>query len=183
MNKTINKLRGSRFTVVLSLWLVFILCNTFIGRQIQRFLLSSGGKELILASISVVAVCALLLLARELVKAQLSLRLKPLVVLLLMAVLAAVMMPILEETLHIVKYGGLGFLTQALVHTRGVSNRLAITFVIAISIFDEVIQHFLPYRVGDLRDVGLNIASGLWGASIIRICAQKKMVPDGNSCQ
>ena len=109
INTTINTLRGSRFTVMLSLWLVFILCNTFIGRQIQRFLLSSGGKELILASISMVAVCALLLLARELVKAQLSLRLKPLVVLLLMAVLAAVMMPILEETLHIVKYGGLGF--------------------------------------------------------------------------
>ncbi|MFO7723947.1 MAG: VanZ family protein [Oceanipulchritudo sp.] len=174
MKETIDKLRGSRLTVVLLLWLVFILFNTFVGRQIQGFLLSSGGKQLILASISVVAVCALLLLARELVKVQLSLRLKPLIVLLLAALLAAMMMPIAEETLHIVKYGGLGFLAQTLVHKQGVSNRLAFAFVIAISIFDEVIQHFLPYRVGDLRDVGLNVASGLWGASIIHLCAKRE---------
>lgn len=183
MKETIDKLRGSRLAVVLLLWLLFILFNTFIGRQIHRLLLSSGGKELILASISVVAVCALLLLVRELVKAQLSLRLKPLIVLVLMAASAAMMMPIPEETLHIVKYGGLGFLAQALVHMQGVSNRQAIAFVIAISIFDEVIQHFLPYRVGDLRDVGLNIVSGLWGASIILICAKKEKGPGGNSCR
>jgi VanZ family protein len=177
MKETIDKLRGSRLSIVLLLWLIFILFNTFLGRQVHRFLLSSGGKELILAAISVVAVCALLLLARELVKVQLSLRLKPLIALLLMAVFAAMMMPIPEETLHIVKYGGLGFLAQALVHKQGISNRLALSFVIAISIFDEVIQHFLPYRVGDLRDVGLNIASGLWGASIILICAKKQKDP------
>lgn len=177
MKETIDKLRVSRLSVVLLLWLVFILFNTFLGRQVQRFLLSSGGQELILASIFVAAVCALLLLARELVKVQLSLRLKPLIVLLLAAVFAAMMMPIPEETLHIVKYGGLGFVAQALVHKQGVSNRLAFAFVIAISIFDEVIQHYLPYRVGDLRDVGLNIASGLWGASIILICSKKKDNP------
>ncbi len=174
MNETIDKLRGSRLSVVLLLWLVFILFNTFAGRQVQLFLVSSGGKELVLAAISVAALCALLLLARELVKAELSLRLKPLIVLLLAAVFAALMMPIPEETLHIVKYGGLGFLAQALVHKQGVSNRLALVFLLAISIFDEVIQHYLPYRVGDLRDVGLNIVSGLWGASIILICAKKK---------
>lgn len=174
MKETIDKLRGSRLTLVLLLWLVFILFNTFLGRQIHRFLLASGGKELILATISVVAVCALLLLVRELIKVQLSLRLKPLIVLLLAAVFAAMMMPIPEETLHIVKYGGLGFLAQALVHKQGVSNRLAFAFVIAISVFDEAIQYYLPYRVGDLRDVGLNIASGLWGASIILICAKKE---------
>jgi VanZ family protein len=110
-------------------------------------------------------------------QAQLSLRLKPLIVLLLAAVFAAMMMPIPEETLHIVKYGGLGFVAQALVHKQGVSNRLAFAFVIVISIFDEVIQHYLPYRVGDLRDVGLNIASGLWGALIILICSKKEENP------
>jgi len=177
MKETINKLRGNRLSVVLLLWLVFILFNTFVGRQVQLFLMSSGGKELILASISAAAVCALVLLARELVQAKLSLRLRPLSVLLLAAVIVAFMMPIPEETLHIVKYGGLGFLAQALVHKQGVSNRLALVFLIAISIFDEVIQHYLPYRVGDLRDVGLNIASGLWGASIILICAKKKEDP------
>ncbi|MEE4239917.1 MAG: VanZ family protein [Desulfopila sp.] len=174
MKETIEKLRNSRIAVLLLLWLVFILGNTFVGRQIHQFLLTLGGKEIILGAIGAAAVCALALLARELVKMQLSLKLKPLVALLLAAVFAAIMMPIPEETLHIVKYGGLGFLAQLLVYKEGVSSRTAWIFVIAVSIFDEVVQHYLPYRVGDLRDVGLNIVSGLWGVSIILLCAPKK---------
>lgn len=174
MKETISKLCDSRLAMLLLLWLCFILFNTFLGRQVQTVLLSAGGRDLILAVILLTGICSALFLAGEFKRAGLSLKLKPLIVLLSLAAIAAFLMPIAEERLHIIKYGGLGFLAQALVNRQIISIRWALCFLIAVSVMDEVIQHFLPYRVGDLRDVALNIVSGLWGAGVVLLCAEEK---------
>jgi hypothetical protein len=171
MNESLRRFFESRLTVLLLLWIGFIVCNTFLGRQVLNLLRSVGGRGLIITVIILAAVGAVLLLHRELTKAGVLLRLMPLVILLLLAVSATFMIPIVEERLHIIKYGGLGFLAQALVRDERLPCWLAVIVVMAISIIDEGIQHLLPYRVGDLRDVSLNIISGLWGMVTVQISA------------
>lgn len=146
---------------------------TFLGRQVHNLLRDFGGRDLVLGAISVLGVIATIALLRELIK--LKFRIHPIVFgcLLSLGVIGGVLLEIPEERLHIVKYGGLGFLTQALAHRHGLPVWYALGFASFFSIFDEIIQHFLPYRVGDLRDVALNIVSSVWGIALIKLSVRK----------
>ena len=82
---------------------------------------------------------------------------------------------IIEERIHILEYGLLGwFAARDLIlrrnKTKGVI--LACALVGIFGIIDEVFQKILPYRVGEARDVVLNGLGGLWGISLY-ITAQK----------
>lgn len=75
--------------------------------------------------------------------------------------------PYFAEKIHVLEYGILGYLAF-----RDLSKKnkkifkdilLAISFISAIGILDEIFQGFLPYRVGDIRDVATNVVSGLLG--------------------
>lgn len=78
----------------------------------------------------------------------------------------------IEERLHLIEYGVLGWLVwrawQARHGAETVGESIlaldaALTFVIvcAVGLIDEGIQHLLPSRVGDWRDVALDAFSGL----------------------
>lgn len=64
-----------------------------------------------------------------------------------------------EERIHFIEYGVLGFLV--LKTGRGVF--FALLFSAVVGGVDELIQHFLPNRVGDMRDVLMNAAGGALG--------------------
>ncbi len=62
------------------------------------------------------------------------------------------------EKIHIALFGLFGFFSQRLFR-----QRMAIAACIGISFLDELLQHFLAARVGDWRDVWLNLFSASLG--------------------
>jgi len=69
-----------------------------------------------------------------------------------------------EERIHLVEYGLLGLLASRQVEPLPVLGLLA-----AVSVADESLQSLLPSRVGDLRDVAVNMGSGLLGLCLERL--------------
>ncbi|MDD5491399.1 MAG: VanZ family protein [bacterium] len=81
-----------------------------------------------------------------------------------------------EERIHLLEYGFLSFL----VFKMYLIDRLSIllywqTFLTVsfIGTLDEIIQYFIPSRVGDIRDIILNIVSGLLGLILTAVFYQK----------
>ncbi len=69
------------------------------------------------------------------------------------------------EVMHILSFGALGVVAARL----GV--RLALVVLVVTAIGDEVLQYFLPSRVADLRDVVINLSSGVFGLGFVRCFA------------
>ncbi len=71
-----------------------------------------------------------------------------------------------DERIHIFQYGLLGALIlydrrrETFLKSLGIT--LGLVFLTACA--DELFQVFLPYRVGDPRDVGFGLVGGAWGA-------------------
>ena len=69
-----------------------------------------------------------------------------------------------EERLHYVEYGILGFIIFKTIQIDSTKKLIyGILFVFIIGLFDEIIQYFLPNRVGDIRDVFMNLGGGILG--------------------
>ncbi|WP_161635193.1 VanZ family protein [Desulfovermiculus halophilus] len=66
-----------------------------------------------------------------------------------------------EEKLHLLLFGALGFIS---IRVFGFWKGLGMC--LAVAGFDELLQLYLPSRVGDFRDVGMNAVSGILGAVI-----------------
>ena len=62
------------------------------------------------------------------------------------------------ERVHVLLFGLFGFLSQRLFGTR-----VALIICLTVSGLDELLQYFLPDRVGDLRDVLTNAVSSTLG--------------------
>jgi hypothetical protein len=65
------------------------------------------------------------------------------------------------ETVHFLLFFGFGWLSLQLF-----GWRYAIFVVLTAAVGDEILQHYLPDRVGDLHDVLVNSLSGLAGIAI-----------------
>ena len=63
-----------------------------------------------------------------------------------------------EERLHFLLFGALGWLAPQIM-----ALPWALLSLLSLAIGDEVLQHFLPSRVGELRDVGVNVLAALGG--------------------
>lgn len=71
-------------------------------------------------------------------------------------------LPIVEERLHFILFGGLGFLSMLLF-----SPVTALLVSILGAGLDEALQWALPDRVGDWRDVGFNLIASLGGVGAV----------------
>lgn len=92
-----------------------------------------------------------------------------------LALLFYVNLPFVEK-IHIVLFGLFGFLSQRLFE-----QKMAALLCIAISFLDELLQHFLVSRVGDWRDVWLNLFSaslGMFLAFLLFESTYKEAVED-----
>lgn len=77
---------------------------------------------------------------------------------------------VIEERYHLIVFGLLGFLVSRDNSSgpRGKTFGLAICSTALIAILDETLQHFLPSRVGDPRDIAFGVIGGLWGAALFQ---------------
>ena len=72
------------------------------------------------------------------------------------------------EWFHFILFGSLGLLT-----TRAWFPVAAIMICLSVSVGDEVFQWLLPDRVGDPRDVAMNIAACLLGAAVALVGGER----------
>ncbi len=73
---------------------------------------------------------------------------------------------LLQERMHILEYGLLGWLggRDTIKKDKKVKGIiLACLFSISVGILDEGFQRILPYRVFEMRDMRINVLSGIWG--------------------
>lgn len=73
------------------------------------------------------------------------------------------LIPMAEERLHFLVFGGFGALTFALL-TAGPATIVAVAFAVG----DEILQGALPDRVFDVRDIAMNSASALAAGWLLR---------------
>jgi glycopeptide antibiotics resistance protein len=83
-------------------------------------------------------------------------------------ILYASTMRVTEERYHLIVFGLLGFLTSRDNDKNSNFKLMAITtlYTLTIATLDEIFQHYLPDRVGDVRDVLFGVIGGLWGTLI-----------------
>ncbi len=72
---------------------------------------------------------------------------------------------IIEERLHVIKFGTLAILICNDNHKLKIPYSLLSGFLLSslVGAIDEIWQSFIPGRVGDLRDIGFNMIGALWG--------------------
>jgi len=75
-----------------------------------------------------------------------------------------------EERIHLLEYGLLGYLSFGLVRTGEVSpiERFGVPLLFGILVggCDELLQFYLPDRVGDFRDIVFNSLGTIWGVAL-----------------
>jgi len=81
------------------------------------------------------------------------------------------LIPLEAERLHLLQYAMLAVLTVSALHAQqdlqeAGGHRMLIAglgVVLVVGVIEELVQSLLPGRVGSLRDVGLDLAGGLFG--------------------
>ena len=152
---------------ILGAWLTvgaLILAMSYFGttlRHLLENLLDGGSFSLVMGGALVAASGASLVwMTRR--RSRRSLWYGLGLVLILLVITQMVPNPI--EWLHFILFGAFGLLA-----TRVWRPAAAVVICLSMSVGDEIFQWFLPDRVGDLRDVAMNIAACLLGAAVALI--------------
>jgi len=158
----------SRFTI---LYGCYIILSAAFMQQLRSALIDSVGEEVVRIAFKVF--CAFLFLAVITWSLRKHLSFVRTGILLLLFALAFFLMsrqPYFSEKTHVITYGFLGFLACRDYLKSSTKKWTAFfvlcLFVTTISAADELFQRFLPYRVGDLRDVLTNVLAGFLGILI-----------------
>ncbi|MEW6557359.1 MAG: VanZ family protein [Elusimicrobiota bacterium] len=168
MDTDTKKFGLSKLTIGLA---VFIILSASFTRYILNFLYKNVGKNnLQISAVLVFAVVGVLFVG-YLIKASIpKTNLFIIIVLLLSGLVCSQFIKIVEERIHILEYGLLGWLAVCDVvdKQRHKTFLYAGGFVFLVGMLDEGFQYILPNRVCDIRDVVFNTIGGLWGI-ILRI--------------
>lgn len=155
--------------VIWMLLLVSIPLLSIFGRDLQRWLLQHYSTQqlawfigLVIFALTVLGVRHLLSNGRPAVAWQL-LWIVP------VFLITPHLFPIVEERIHFIVFGMLGFFSLSLF-----SWKLAYTICLFVALADEALQWGLADRVGDWRDVGINLLAGWLGATLAVISQWKK---------
>lgn len=166
----------SRITI---LWILFIFSSSFFMRQVMRLIVENFGRGIIAWLIWL----SFLIMAYLFVRLTIKHPYNSLCFLVIFSIgmLYAASFSIVEERVHLVKFGILGWLIAhdfwTSLRERVVVRSVILAFVVAT--IDETIQYFLPYRVGDLRDVASGTIGGVWGG-VLYCASQTKFFQDRN---
>ncbi len=141
-------------------WLMSFLCIpllSFYGRPLQLNIMTQFSTERLSLGLGLILGAVLFFLFTALLKEDKNPYVYHLVWVAPLALTLYVSLPFVEK-IHIALFGVFGFLSQ-----RIFEQKMAAILCIAISFLDELLQHFLVARVGDWRDVWLNLFSASLG--------------------
>ena len=154
----------SKITIAYGLYI--IISASFI-QQVWKFLGEAAGEGNVKRG-GIFLFCTLsFFILRRIVKFHFSAaRLIVNVIILFVAFAFAWSKPIFVEKMHVIEYGILGWLvTRDFSKDRAAFKSIvaSLIFILIIGSLDEFFQKILPYRVGEVRDVVINIISGAFG--------------------
>ncbi len=153
-----------RRPVTATLWilnLAAIPAFSLFGRPVQRYLAETIGRPAVAWILGAIVFLLLLSAGAALVRKSWPGGLLNLLWMILLAVaLMYYVRQYPERWWHIPLFGGFGFLSVRLF-----SARTGTEIAIAFAFLDEVLQHFLPDRTGDIEDMVINALCA--GAGII----------------
>ena len=149
-------------SALLWLWLVVVtlipLLSVF-GRRLQHWSAENVGYHLIAWVIGLGLLIAIGLLVQQLWRRSNAIPYLHLGWFLPLFLVLPLMLERVEERLHFLTFGAFGALALMLF-----APRTALVLCLAYSGGDELLQHYLPDRVGDWRDVGMNALASLAAA-------------------
>lgn len=152
----------------------FIIISAIFMRQVLNFLRFSIGTAGISIMIWILFLLCGVVVFRYLKKIQPERwRILLFLLVLLLAVSYALEMEIMEERIHLIKYGLLGwFIAGDVIIPKKLLFKFltVIFFCMAVGGVDEVFQIFIPWRVGDIRDVLFAGIGGSIGTLLFGIC-------------
>lgn len=171
----------SKLTIGLA---AYIVISAAFMLQIRNFLVKTFGGEVVKLAFIFLFFLTVLLYILYLLRMKRSVsRIIYSIFIFALAYLLILRQPYFTEKIHVLEYGILGYLAfrdlsilrqgswlTLIFVKRSKKNKkifknilLAIFFISLIGILDETFQGFLPYRVGEIRDVVTNVVSGLLG--------------------
>ncbi|MBD3669803.1 MAG: VanZ family protein [Gammaproteobacteria bacterium] len=161
--KTVREFFTGPWSVI---WIITLVCMPLLslfGRQLQHGLLASIGREVatLMITVPLLALCALGVLWLRRRSSRWYLHLIWIVLLFAALPLA---LERFEERMHFVMFGIFGFSSYMLYPLKG-----ALMAVYAMSGGDELLQWWLPSRVGDWRDVFMNLLAGTGGLLLAHV--------------
>ena len=155
--------------ILIFLYIAFIYVSLPFARGFLNFLYDSLGKELLSLSANLLLGTIFLYgiyIFRHRDIRNIVLFLIPAVILIFFAM--SLERP--EERIHFLQYGVLGFLVyKGFEGVKTLKPVLIGGFIVMVGAVDEIIQWFLPNRVGDLRDVLFNSIGGLLGTWFAKV--------------
>ncbi|MDH5766554.1 MAG: VanZ family protein [Gammaproteobacteria bacterium] len=157
-----------------AIWLFLLACIlllSYFGRDIQKFIMANISKQLLAWVIAFLLISISFIAVYVLSCCQSRKRLYHLIWFVPLFVVVPFYFPIIEERIHFIVFGVLGFSTMSIF-----SLRAGLGICLLAACGDELFQHYLPDRVGDWRDVQVNIVSVLGGA-VFYIVSMKDKIP------
>jgi len=163
MSNQENSQRSSRHLLIA--WFMcalIILCLSAFGRPLQHWVFRTMGEVTIAWLIGLLlfglGVTAIYWQAKRGLKGNRYTLVLITIALVVTLITITTVLPQTEERLHFATFGLFGFFSKRLFPTW-----LAILVILVLSSGDELFQAWLPDRVGDWRDVGINITAGIIG--------------------
>jgi VanZ like protein len=141
-------------------WLLSLLCIpllSFNGRSLQLTIVNHFSTELLALYLGVILSGVVLVFLISLARSGLDPYCYHLIWVAALSILLYAHLPFVEK-IHVALFGVFGFLSQ-----RIFEQKMAALLCVAIASLDELLQHFLVTRVGDWRDVWLNLFSASLG--------------------
>lgn len=139
---------------------LFIALLSIFGRPVQLFLITMIDAKYIAGGIFIVLIGILVSLWKKRERYRIQKRSLLFTAALLTAGIVAVQLRYLlpAEAVHFLVFSWLGW-----VSTTVFGPLYAVVAVVSVAFGDEVLQHYLPSRFGDLHDVMINLISGFAG--------------------
>ena len=161
----LNLISKKRLWVLISIYILFIYVSLPFFPAFIKVLRSFISKELLNILSLVVSVLFFLLLSLWIYKKKYKANHFLLIISpLLLLTFLSLSLDVWVERIHFIEYAVLGLLISRAVNLRTLHGIIATCcLIILIGVVDEIIQWFLPNRVGDMRDVIMNSVGGLSG--------------------
>ena len=161
----LNQISKKRLWVLISIYIFFIFVSLPFLPALINVLSSFISKEILNLLSLVLSVSFFLMLSiwiynKKYKVNQFLLIISPL----LLLTYLSLSLDVWVERIHFIEYAVLGLLISRAVNVRTLQEIIATCCLITlIGVADEIIQWFLPNRVGDMRDVTMNSFGGLSG--------------------